>query len=59
VIAYLGLLAEYQGTDLLLQAMQRIRQERPNVYLLLMGFPGVDHYRQRGATTGRRRPGRS
>lgn len=46
VIAYLGLLAEYQGTDLLLQAMQRIRQERPNVYLLLMGFPGVDHYQR-------------
>lgn len=46
VVAYLGLLAEYQGTDLLLQAMQRIRQERPNAYLLLMGFPGVDHYQR-------------
>lgn len=44
VIAYLGLLAEYQGTDLLLQAMQRIRQTHPNAYLLLMGFPRVDYY---------------
>lgn len=44
VIAYLGLLAEYQGTDLLLQAMQQIRQTHPNAYLLLMGFPRVDYY---------------
>lgn len=45
VIVYLGLLAEYQGTDLLLQAMQKIQIERPETYLLLMGFPGVDLYR--------------
>ena len=45
LIVYLGLLAEYQGTDLLLQAMQKIRAERPDTYLLLMGFPGVDIYR--------------
>lgn len=45
VIAYLGLLAHYQGTDLLLQAMQRIRAERPDAYLLLMGFPGLEIYR--------------
>ncbi len=44
VIAYLGLLAEYQGTDLLLQAMQQIYNERPSTYLLLMGFPGLSFY---------------
>jgi glycosyltransferase involved in cell wall biosynthesis len=44
VIVYLGLLAEYQGTGLLLAAMQRILQRQSNVYLLLMGFPGVEHY---------------
>lgn len=46
VIVYLGLLAEYQGTGLLLAAMQRILERQSNVYLLLMGFPGVEHYRQ-------------
>lgn len=45
LIVYLGLLAEYQGTDLLLEAMQEIRAERPDTYLLLMGFPGVELYR--------------
>lgn len=52
IIVYLGLLAEYQGTGLLLQAMQRILQQRNDVYLLLMGFPGVDIYRHQAATLG-------
>lgn len=46
VIVYLGLLAEYQGTGLLLAAMQRIRAQMPDVHLLLMGFPDVEHYQQ-------------
>ncbi|RIK53908.1 MAG: glycosyltransferase family 1 protein [Chloroflexi bacterium] len=44
LIVYLGLLAEYQGTGLLLQAMQRILAHHPDVSLLLMGFPGVQLY---------------
>lgn len=52
VIVYLGLLAEYQGTTLLLEATQRILKDEPNVYLLLMGFPGVDLYRQKAKTLG-------
>ncbi|MCB0185706.1 MAG: glycosyltransferase, partial [Caldilineaceae bacterium] len=52
VVVYLGLLAPYQGTDLLLQAMQRIVSTRSDVYLLLMGFPGIDIYRNQAATLG-------
>ncbi len=52
VIVYLGLLAEYQGTGLLLAAMQRILQQRSNVYLLLMGFPGIDIYQQKAVELG-------
>lgn len=52
VIVYLGLLAPYQGTDLLLQAMQRIRKRRSDVYLLLMGFPGVGLYRSMAEQLG-------
>lgn len=52
VIVYLGLLAEYQGTGILLEAMRRILDVRSNVYLLLMGFPGVDHYRRRAEALG-------
>lgn len=52
VIVYLGLLAKYQGTSLLLEATKRIVAEHPNVYLLLMGFPGVDIYRQEAVQLG-------
>jgi glycosyltransferase involved in cell wall biosynthesis len=52
VIVYLGLLAEYQGTGLLLQALQRILATHKDVYLLLMGFPGVQHYRQQAKALG-------
>jgi glycosyltransferase involved in cell wall biosynthesis len=52
VIVYLGLLAEYQGTGLLLEAMQRILESETNVHLLLMGFPAVEHYRQRAHALG-------
>lgn len=52
VIVYLGLLAEYQGTGLLLQAMQRMLPQHPDVYLLLMGFPGVQQYRAQAESLG-------
>ena len=52
LIVYLGLLAEYQGTGLLLEALQRIVRERLDVHLLLMGFPSLDFYRQRAAALG-------
>lgn len=52
VIVYLGLLAPYQGTDLLLQAMQRIVATRSDVYLLLMGFPGLDIYQGQAVALG-------
>ncbi len=52
VIVYLGLLAKYQGTDLLLEAFERILAEHHNVYLLLMGFPGVQYYQMKADSLG-------
>jgi glycosyltransferase involved in cell wall biosynthesis len=46
VIVYLGLLADYQGTDALLQAAALVLQQRKDVHFLIMGFPGVDYYQQ-------------
>jgi glycosyltransferase involved in cell wall biosynthesis len=47
VVVYLGLLAPYQGTDLLLEAASIIVNEwgRRDIHFLVMGFPGVDTYR--------------
>jgi glycosyltransferase involved in cell wall biosynthesis len=51
VIVYLGLLAEYQGTGLLLEAIRSLQQERADFHLLLMGFPEAG-YRARAAELG-------
>ena len=45
VIVYLGLLAPYQGTEHLLQALTYLTARRPQAHLLLMGYPNVDRYR--------------
>lgn len=44
VVVYLGLLAHYQGTDLLIQAASRIAAQRDDAHFLIMGFPAVEHY---------------
>lgn len=45
VVAYLGLLAEYQGTNHLLKAAQLVCEQRDDVHFLIMGFPAVGKYR--------------
>jgi len=52
VIAYLGLLAPYQGTDLLLKAMRHVVRAVPEVHLLLMGYPNEDRYRRLATELG-------
>jgi glycosyltransferase involved in cell wall biosynthesis len=45
VVVYLGLLAEYQGTPLLVQAAAQLVKTHPDVHFLIMGFPGEEGYR--------------
>ncbi len=52
VIVYLGLLATYQGSDLLLRAARLIADAVPNAFFLLMGFPGIEHYQELGEHLG-------
>lgn len=52
VIAYLGLLAPYQGSDLLLRAARTIADASPNAFFLLMGFPGVEQYQRQAEQLG-------
>lgn len=52
IVAYLGLLAPYQGTDLLLQALAQLRHCQPRPFGLIMGFPDVELYRNRAQTLG-------
>lgn len=45
VIVYLGLLAPYQGSDLLLQSARMVLNRVPDAFFLVMGFPGNEDYR--------------
>jgi glycosyltransferase involved in cell wall biosynthesis len=45
VVAYLGLLAEYQGSSHLLAAAAKVLAQRSDVHFLLMGYPGEARYR--------------
>jgi len=45
VVIYLGLLAPYQGTDMLLEAAAAVLRRVPDAFFLVMGFPGNERYR--------------
>lgn len=52
VIVYLGLLAPYQGSDLLLQAARIVLERVPEAFFLVMGFPGNEDYRRMADALG-------
>ncbi len=52
VVAYLGLLADYQGVGHLLQAAQKILQRGSEAYFLIMGYPGAEKYISRAHELG-------
>ena len=62
VVVYVGLLAQHQGTDLLLQAAARVIGEQPETHFLIMGFPNVEGYARQARELGLERnvsfPGR-
>ena len=52
VVVYLGLLAKYQGTDLLLEAASLLKKEVPEAFFVIMGYPGVDSYARKAERLG-------
>ena len=52
VVIYLGLLAEYQGTTLLLKAAEELLRRYADLHFLVMGHPNVEHYRGLAARMG-------
>ena len=47
VIVYLGGLSPHKGVDILLEAFPIVLRHVPDAFLLLMGYPNEEHYRQR------------
>ena len=52
IVAYLGLLTDYQGTPLLVQAARTLKQRGVDVQFLIMGFPSVSRYRRMASQLG-------
>ncbi len=52
LVVYLGLLAEYQGTGLLLEAAAQLLAQGVQAHFLVMGFPGEADYRAQAAQMG-------
>lgn len=52
VIIYLGLLNEYQGVDLLLDAACDVVKRDPKAHFLIMGYPDVEKYTEMAGRMG-------
>ncbi len=52
VVGYLGLLAPYQGSDLLLRAARAVADQCPETFFLIMGFPGNEIYHREAIGMG-------
>jgi glycosyltransferase involved in cell wall biosynthesis len=52
IVAYLGLLAPYQGTNILLDAARLLAPQVPDVHFLIMGYPDPASYRAYAASLG-------
>ena len=52
VVVFLGVLTDYQGVDLLLDAVPAVMRRRPDTHFLVMGYPNESHYRHLARTGG-------
>ncbi len=52
ILVYVGLLTEYQGVGLMLEALQQLSAHRSDFHLLLMGFPSVARYQAKTQALG-------
>ncbi len=52
VVAYLGLLTDYQGIPHLINAASILQQAGQKIHFLIMGYPNLDRYRQMAARAG-------
>ena len=52
VVIFVGVLTEYQGIDLLLEAIPLVVREFPKVKFLIVGFPNEARYQQKARSLG-------
>lgn len=52
IVVFIGLLAPYQGANILIQAAQRVTASMPDVHFLIMGHPDPGSYRAYAQSLG-------
>jgi len=52
IIVYIGLLAQYRGTDVLLAAAAQLVARRMDTHFVIIGFPNIAEYRERARELG-------
>jgi glycosyltransferase involved in cell wall biosynthesis len=51
-VLYMGLLEQYQGTDLMLEAFKYVSEEIPDTQFIIIGFPNIEKYQEVCKKTG-------
>jgi glycosyltransferase involved in cell wall biosynthesis len=52
IVGFLGVLTEYQGVSVLLEAIPYVLKRLPQTHFLIMGYPNVDHYQDKARALG-------
>ncbi len=52
IVVYLGLLAPYQGTNILIECIPQVIAAVPDAHFLIMGYPDPDSYRNYAESLG-------
>ncbi|UCG24485.1 MAG: glycosyltransferase family 4 protein [Chloroflexota bacterium] len=52
IVAYLGLLADYQGIPQLIEAVAGLERRGADIHFLIMGYPRVDYYMEMARAAG-------
>lgn len=52
IVVYIGLLAPYQGTNVLIEAARSVCAQRPDTHFLIMGYPDPASYRAYAESLG-------
>jgi glycosyltransferase involved in cell wall biosynthesis len=52
IVVYIGLLAPYQGTNILIEAAQQVVAAMPDTHFLIMGYPDPGSYRAYAESLG-------
>jgi glycosyltransferase involved in cell wall biosynthesis len=52
IVIFVGVLTEYQGVDLLLEAIPFVLEKAPHTKFLIVGYPNEEHYRRKARELG-------